>query len=175
MNRFRRFLAAAMFACLVLCSCGAEAEHIVSSSGWTASTQVSLELGEEPSSFTIVIPATLELDPQTGAGSLTVKVRKGFILTDVSKLHLEIQHSSSDSNKEQFAIRKKTNGTQLLYNITDSEGKAVKYGDEILPVYNTDDNSEDISCTLNLAVDGELPSSGSYSGYISFIVRTTPL
>lgn len=178
MNRFRRFLAAAMFACLVLCSCGARAQttdgsHSMNPKQTTGGTLVVLELKQqEASSYTIVIPSRVTLDPTTGKGSLTVTMKKGFVLTDIAKLSIVVDYLTGDHGKP--VLIKETNRSEVEYDLTDSEGNAIKHSAEILPVYRTDDNSEDISCTMNLSVFGEIPASGSYSGYINYRIRITP-
>ena len=183
MKAMKKWIAAALLACLILCGCSAVAdtEITVDSEEKTATTSVVLDLGEQPTSYIVVIPSTVSLDTATGKGSATVTLKSGFVLTDVTSLKVcltggfteaDTTSSSTRNYLAYMSLENTSNNSNLKCQITSSETEYVKKTTNLISVTNKTLNTEDQTCTLNFSVKETLPSYGKYVGTLTFTITT---
>ena len=187
MKAMKKWIAAALLACLILCGCSAVAdtEITVDSEEKTATTSVVLDLGEQPTSYIVVIPSTVTLDPATGKGSAAVTLKSGFVLTDVTSLKVRMTGGFSEAVVGALvngsvniipAYMNLTNtedGSQLKCEITSSELGNIMPGSLLISVTNETPNTEDQACTLDFSVTETLPAYGKYVGTLTFSITTS--
>lgn len=181
MNTFRKILAAALLVSLVLCSACAVADTELNAESETksASASVVLDLGEQPTSYTVIIPSQIDLDPTTGKGSATVTLKSGFVLTDITGLYVylsdgftESYHEGySDARKAYMTLKNVSNASKVTCWITSSKTNYIQKESLLIGVSNKSGNAADLSCTLNLSVEEKLPY-GKYTGTLTFSIKT---
>ena len=176
MKAMKKWIAAALLACLILCGCSAVAdtEVTVDSEEKTATTSVVLDLGEQPTSYIVVIPSTVSLDPATGKGSAAVTLKSGFVLTDVTSLKVCMTGGFNESNsyKSDMYLTNVANSSKLVCTITSSKTDYIRRDTNLIYVTNKTLNTEDQTCTLNFSVTETLPSYGKYVGTLTFTITT---
>ena len=179
MNTFRKILAAALLICLVLCSACAVADTELNAESETksASASVVLDLGEQPTSYTVIIPSQIDLDPTTGKGSATVTLKKGFVLTDITKLEVFLSggydYGSASNAKAYMDLKNTSNASTVRCQITTSNTEYVRKTVSLISVSNKSGNTADLSCTLNFSLGEKLPPYGKYTGTLTFSIKTT--
>ena len=176
MNTFRKILAAALLVSLVLCSACAVADTELTAESETksASASVVLDLGEQPTSYTVIIPSQIDLDPTTGTGSATVTLKSGFVLTDITglRVYLSDGYTYTSSGNSYMDLKNTSNASTVTCWITTSKTDYVKKDSALIYVNNKSDNTTDRSCTLNFSVEEKLPY-GKYTGTLTFSIKTT--
>ena len=176
MKAMKKWIAAALLACLILCGCSAVADTEVTadSEEKTATTSVVLDLGEQPTSYIVVIPSTVTLDTATGKGSAAVTLKSGFVLTDVTSLRVCLTGGfrERNSSKSEMYLTNVANSSQLVCTITSSETDYVKETTNLIYVTNKTINTADQTCNLNFDVTETLPSYGKYVGTLTFTITT---
>lgn len=182
MNTFRKILAAALLVSLVLCSAcvSADTELNAESETKSASASVVLDLGEQPTSYTFIIPSQIDLDPTTGKGSATVTLKSGFVLTDMTGLYVYLSGGYTDSYNEGYSnatkahmtLKNVSNASTVSCMITSSKTDYVSSKKTLIGVSNKSDNTADRSCTLNFSVNEKLPY-GKYTGTLTFSITTS--
>lgn len=185
MKAMKKWIAAALLACLILCGCSAVADTEVTadSEEKTATTSVVLDLGEQPTSYIVVIPSTVTLDPATGEGSATVTLKSGFVLTDVTSLKVcmtggysegtNLSSYTGDWKKARMDLTNVANSSKLECTITSSITDYIRRDTNLISVTNKTLNTEDRTCTLNFDVTGTLPAYGKYTGGLTFSITTS--
>ncbi len=182
MNTFRKILAAALLICLVLCSACAVADTELNAESETksASASVVLDLGEQPTSYTVIIPSQIDLDPTTGKGSATVTLKSGFVLTDITELNVLLSGGYgygsgggvSSNDKAYMYLKNTSNVSMVKCWITSSKTDYIRNTTSLISVSNKSDNTADLSCTLNFSVNEKLPY-GKYTGTLTFSIKTS--
>ena len=186
MKIFKKTLVIAMVLCLALGCLAAQAvTELTESTEATAQTQVVLDLGEQPTSYTIVIPSQVTIDPDTGKGNGTITLKSGFVLTDVTSLKVRMtggyteghfsqgQGGGASTTYEAYMMLKNTeNDSQLRCEIYHQGTESLKYTTDLISVTNQTSNTEDKSHTLRFNVTNDLPSYGKYTGTLTFSVVT---
>lgn len=178
MNTFRKILAAALLVSLVLCSACAVADTELNAESETksASASVVLDLGEQPTSYTVIIPSQIDLDPTTGKGSATVTLKSGFVLTDITGLRVYLSdgyyNTSSGNSYSYMDLKNTSNASKVTCWITTSKNGYVTRDSALIYVNNKSDNTTDRSCTLNFSVEEKLPY-GKYTGTLTFSIKTS--
>lgn len=186
MKAMKKWIAAALLACLILCGCSAVAdtEVTVDSEEKTATTSVVLDLGEQPTSYIVVIPSTVSLNPETGKGSATVTLKSGFVLTDVTSLKV----CMTDGYTEGYFVEGKYGGSSTTHDsymtLTNASNEStikciIKYDNTyvtktttLISVTNQTSNASDKTATLSFNTEGTLPSYGKYVGTLTFTITT---
>lgn len=180
MNTFRKILAAALLVSLVLCSACAVADTELNAESETksASASVVLDLGEQPTSYTVIIPSQIDLDPTTGKGSATVTLKSGFVLTDITGLNVCLSDGYTESYQKGGSIynaymllKNTSNVSKVKCEITSSKFDYITKNSSLISVSNKSDNTTDRSCTLNFSVEEKLPY-GKYTGTLTFSIKT---
>ena len=177
MNTFRKILAAALLVCLVLCSACAVADTELNAESETksASASVVLDLGEQPTSYTVIIPSQIDLDPTTGKGSATVTLKSGFVLTDITGLDVRLTGGytvgSTSPNVSRMYLKNTSNASKVACMITTKDGY-ISSDCLLIGVSNKSDNTTDRSCTLHFSVEEKLPY-GKYTGTLTFSITTS--
>lgn len=187
MNTFRKILATALLVCLVLCSACAVADTELNAESETksASASVVLDLGEQPTSYTVIIPSQIDLDPTTGKGSATITLKSGFVLTDITGLYVRL----TDGYTEGYFVEGKYGGANSTYDsymklknvANESTIKCIiKYdrtfltkSTTLIGVTNQTSNTSDRTATLSFNTEGTLPSYGKYTGTLTFSIKTS--
>ena len=143
MNTFRKILAAALLVSLVLCSACAVADTELNAESETksASASVVLDLGEQPTSYTVIIPSQIDLDPTTGKGSATITLKKGFVLTDITGLRVCLSDAdgyyySDNYSKSYMDLKNISNASTVMCQITTSKTDYVKKDSALIYVSN---------------------------------------
>ena len=184
MKAMKKWIAAALLACLILCGCSAVAdtEVTVDSEEKTATTSVVLDLGEQPTSYIVVIPSTVTLDTATGKGSAAVTLKSGFVLTDVTSLKVCMTSGFTDGYnsgsstgfwyKAMMSLSNAANDSTLTCSITSDVETYIKKTTSLISVTNKTLNTEDQTCTLDFSVTETLPSYGKYVGTLTFTITT---
>ena len=178
MNTFRKILAAALLVSLVLCSACAVADTELNAESETksASASVVLDLGEQPTSYTVIIPSQIDLDPTTGTGSATVTLKSGFVLTDITGLGVYLSdgynYGVSYDDKAYMYLKNTSNVSKVTCWITSSTTSYIRKTTSLISVSNKSDNTTDRSCTLNFKVEEKLPY-GKYTGTLTFSITTS--
>lgn len=178
MNTFRKILAAALLICLVLCSACAVADTELNAESETksASASVVLDLGEQPTSYTVIIPSQIDLDPTTGKGSATVTLKSGFVLTDITGLEVYLYSSSyvygtGSADPAYMTLKNNSNASTVKCWITSPTSSYVGKNYSLIYVTNKNDNTTDRSKVLNFSVNEKLPY-GKYTGTLTFYIST---
>lgn len=173
MNTFRKILAAALLVCLVLCSACAVADTELNAESETksASASVVLDLGEQPTSYTVIIPSQIDLDPTTGKGSATVTLKSGFVLTDITGLEVHLSDGYKGGPSSYMNLKNTSNASVVSCYISTSKYSYVSANELLISVSNKSDNTTDRSCTLNFSVEEKLPY-GKYTGTLTFSIKT---
>lgn len=181
MKVFMKTLVIAMVLCLALGCLAAQAvTELTESTEATAQTQVVLDLGEQPTSYTIVIPSQVTIDPATGKGKGTITLKSGFVLTDITSLKVRMtdgytEYSSGGinnvTNYAKMNLMNTANDSKLVCEITSSAANLISKTTSLIYVTNKTDNSADQTATLNFSVSS-LPSYGKYTGTLTFSVVT---
>lgn len=188
MKTCKRLVSLLLALCFALgCAAYASTEITQESTEQTAQTTVVLDLGVEPTHYTIVIPSTVNLDAE-GKGSATITLKSGFVLTDVTSLKVRMTGGYSGYNSyyvssgaggytqtsyPSMQLKNTENDSSVTCKITSqNEGRTFTKETSLIHVTNKTDNSSDISDFLSFAVDGTLPSYGKYTGTLTFTVVT---
>lgn len=148
----------------------------------TAQTTVVLDLGVQPTSYTIVIPSTVTLD-SAGKGSATITLKSGFVLTDISSLKVRATDGYSEGytgtyDRDYHASMTLTNSEKnatldcIIRPNSSNSSEYLTKNTNLISVTNKTDNASDRSSTLNFSVSGSLPSYGRYTGTLTFSVIT---
>ena len=185
MNTFRKILAAALLVCLVLCSACAVADTELTAESETksASASVVLDLGEQPTSYTVIIPSQIDLDPTTGKGSATVTLKSGFVLTDITKLEVFLSggYSSGESATginigdifpAEMTLRNTKNSSTISCRITSTASDYISTKKPLISVTNQSDNTNDRAFKLDFSATTSLPY-GKYTGTLTFSIKTS--
>lgn len=183
MNTARKILNLLMCICILFACATASADTEIKpdSEATTATAQVVLDLGEQPTSYTVVIPSQITIDPTTGKGSATITLKSGFVLTDITRLNVRCtsgytQYGQSGGNyggavtttDSSITLKNSANSSTLKCIIYD--GRLTKTTD-LISVTNQSDNSKDYSKTISFSVS-DLPDYGKYTGTLTFSVIT---
>lgn len=182
MNTFRKILAAALLVCLVLCSAcvSADTELNAESETKSASASVVLDLGEQPTSYTVIIPSQIDLDPTTGKGSATVTLKSGFVLTDITVLNVflsggytngRFNYNTNQSEPAYMYLYNTTNASRVKCLINNGRSY-VASTEALISVNNKSDNTSDKSFVLDFLVSETLPY-GKYTGGLTFSITTS--
>ena len=181
MKVFMKTLVIAMVLCLALGCLAAQAvTELTESTEATTQTQVVLDLGEQPTSYTIVIPSQITIYPATGKGNGTITLKSGFVLTDITSLKVRLtdgytngnyNYSTSQAEKARMALKNAANDSTLTCYISSDPHSYIAREVDLIGVTNKTDNSQDYSKVLNFSVPG-LPSYGKYTGTLTFSVVT---
>lgn len=183
MNIQRRLFSVLLVFCMVFGCCAATADTtLTEATEKTATTTVVLDLGTQPTSYTIVIPSTVTLNKDDGTGSATITLKSGFVLTEVTSLKVRATGGYSEyyftqgtgggasTNHYAYMTLKNTdNDSTLKCWLTPDD---LKYTDNLISVTNQSDNSKDYSETLGFEVRETLPDYGEYTGSLTFTVTT---
>ena len=178
MKIFKKTLVIAMVLCLALGCLAAQAvTELTESTEATAQTQVVLDLGEQPTSYTIVIPSQVTIDPATGEGKGTITLKSGFVLTDITSLKVRMTDGYVDPSTlpalqtSHIMLTNESNSTSLKCFVTTANTNYITKKTDLIDVTNMTDNSADQTATLNFSVSS-LPSYGKYTGTLTFSVVT---
>lgn len=173
MKTARKMLTLLMSVCCMLAcvSANADTQLTPDSETTTATAQVVLDLGEQPTTYTVVIPSQITIDPSTGKGAATVTLQKGFVLTDITSLAVRMTDGyiqNSPSQNSRINLQNTANSSVLTCDIGDGT-----IDDEVnlISVTNKSDNSKDYSYTLDFSVS-DLPPYGKYTGTLTFSIIT---
>lgn len=181
MKTARKILNLLMCIC-ILCACAsanADTEIKPDSEATTATAQVVLDLGEQPTSYTVVISSQITIDPTTGKGSATITLKSGFVLTDITSLKVRCTDGYTESSvwesgqyggKIDSAVTLKNSANSSTLNCIINNGNLKKTTD-LISVTNQSDNSKDYSDTISFSVSN-LPDYGKYTGTLTFSVIT---
>ena len=183
MKTCKRLVTLLLALCFALsCVAYASTEITQESSAQTANTTVVLDLGVEPTRYTIVIPSTVTLDKDDGTGSATITLKSGFVLTEVTSLKVRATGGYSEYRFTQgtgggastsyyayITLQNTDNDSTLKCWLTPND---LKYTDNLISVTNQSDNSKDYSATLGFEVRDTLPDYGKYTGSLTFTITT---
>lgn len=133
--------------------------------------------------FTVIIPASVTIDPETKKGTGTITLKAGYVLGgDFKKLYVRLAGAengiASGSSTLNFTL-KSEKGTTCNYvlkadNATYpfSSSGATDYHDfNLISATSTEDNSADKTCTLTYTVP-TLPIAGTYTDTLTFSIVT---
>ena len=179
MKIFKKTLAIAMVLCLALGCLAAQAvTELTESTEATAQTQVVLDLGEQPTSYTIVIPSQVTIDPATGKGNGTITLKSGFVLTDITSLKVRLTNgyyegeaNSMYPSRSEMRLYNASNSSYLRCSIARGSDVYLTHTTDLISVTNKTENSADKTATLDFSVSS-LPSYGKYTGTLTFSVVT---
>lgn len=180
MKTTRKMLTLLMLLCLALgcVSANADTELTATNGTTTAESKVVLDLGEQPTTYTIVIPSQINIDTTTGKGSAKLTLKSGFVLTDITSLQVKLKsgvtnynnHTGSDYNY--LDLRNMANSSTVRCYVGHKEGEDdCSPTDTLISVTNQMANDKDYSKTLYFTVSS-LPPYGVYTGTLTFSVVT---
>lgn len=180
MNTARKILNLLMCICILFACATASADTEIKpdSEATTATAQVVLDLGEQPTSYTVVIPSQITIDPTTGKGSATITLKSGFVLTDITRLSIRMTDgytelyyvngvNSSSPVQTHMTLKNSANSSTLTCKILED----IEKDSDLIRVTNQSDNSKDYSKTISFSVS-DLPDYGKYTGTLTFSVIT---
>ena len=178
MNTFTRLVSLLLMLCMVFGCYPANADtEVTEATEQTATTTVVLDLGTQPTSYTIVIPSTVKLDSD-GTGSTTITLESGFVLTDVTSLDVRLTSGYSEAGLNEGAGQK-YHASMSLYNTENDSSLTCRImhgtnylykSTKLISVTNKTDNSAAKNATLNFEVASNMPTYGKYTGSLTFTV-----
>lgn len=180
MKTTRKMLTLLMLLCLALgcVSANADTELTATNGTTTAESKVVLDLGEQPTTYTIVIPSQINIDTTTGKGSATLTLKSGFVLTDITSLKVKLKSGTINYNNNTgvdynyMDLQNTANSSTVkCYVGTTEGGDNCEVGDVLISVTNKTANDMDYSKTLYFTVSS-LPPYGVYTGTLTFSVVT---
>jgi len=175
MNIRKRLVTFLLVLCFTLgCVAYADTEITQESTAQTADTTVVLDLGTEPTHYTIVIPSTVNLDSE-GTGSATITLKSGFALTDITSLSVRMTSGyefNSQQQRSEMELINANNDSKLTCEIYQSGNMYIKVTSDLISVTNQSSNTKDYSKTLYFKVLDDMPKYGRYTGTLTFKVIT---
>ena len=177
MNTFTRLVSLLLMLCMVFGCYPANADtEVTEATEQTATTTVVLDLGTQPTSYTIVIPSTVTLGSD-GTGSATITLESGFVLTDVTSLKVMATDGFTSAvvtaevqSEAEMRLLNTTNNSYIKCQINVGSDGYLTKETPLISVTNKTDNGESISKTMNFTVQGTLPAYGKYTGSLTFTV-----
>lgn len=176
MNILTRLVSLLLMLCMVFGCYPANADtEVTEATEQTATTTVVLDLGTQPTSYTIVIPSTVTLGSD-GTGSATITLESGFVLTDVTSLYVRMTDGYTSGSEPYVVLNNTENGSTLkcymkkIYN--GSTVANITSTDNLIGVTNQSNNSKDYTAKIGFEVEQNLPSYGVYTGTLTFTVVT---
>lgn len=140
-------------------------------------TVVSLEVDSSLESYTLTIPATVTISPETKSGSVDVSLSDvTLVWTERISVYMFASNAKTDG-KGSYLVNSET-GKTIHYNLTSPYGQ---YYDKIDEIYDFhvagaqwDDLHTEVFCSggsIELTVDGTYPGSGTYTDTLTFYVK----
>ena len=132
-------------------------------------TTVSLEVPNE--SYTLKIPATVEIAPEKKTGTITVSVEDvNLIWSDYLKVMMTAQNVGERGTNGSYLVNAES-GNRIHYDFSkDVTGKVFASGGTYAAI-NTNMGGATTN-TITLTVDGEYPGAGIYTDVLTFTVET---
>lgn len=158
-------------------------------------TTVSLTIDPESNEFVVVIPATVEIDPETKKGESQIVLKSGWKLVSCNGLVVKIKSSQNytgsvdflissggywklkneESKSAQYAIAVKQPGETTYTRLNAYEGRTGTDSNfwtkvELINVARTDDNTADTVCDVRFTVPTLPTDPGVYTDVLTFAV-----
>lgn len=133
-------------------------------------TTVSLEVPNE--SYTLRIPANVEINPAEKTGTITISVEDvNLIWSDYLKVIMTAQNVGAKGERGSYLLNSES-GKKIHYNISnDVVGTAHASGGRYIAL----DTRDSTTNTITLTVDGEYPGAGTYTDVLTFTVETATI
>lgn len=185
MKTSRKLLPLLLLICILFgcVSANADTELTAENGTNTAQSTVVLDLGEQPTTYTIVIPSQITIDPTTGTGTGVITLKSGFVLTDITSLNVRLTDGYSEEayggglnggaqthTPAKIKLQNSANDSYLYCEI--SASSTLKKTTNLISVTNQTDNTSDQTATLSFKVSSDMPSYGVYTGTLTFSVVT---
>ena len=199
MNKFAASLLALVL-CLGLCAAAISEETAtvqLNKNNMSGTSQVRLTVSIVDD-FTVIIPASVTIDPETKTGTGTITLKAGYVFgADFRKLYVRLAgaengigsatslSSGSADVLNNFTL-KSEDGKSCVYSVkasnavyafsTDNGGTQYTYATgyksfNLISATSTEDNSADKTCTLTYTVP-TLPVAGTYTDTLTFSIVT---
>lgn len=141
-------------------------------------TTVSLTIRPEDNEFVVVIPATVEIDPETSLGKADIVLKAGWKIPSANSLHVHLVNAKNGiektvdgrarfylkdeaDNEHYYSIRRTTSGFPLEYH---------EEGYRLLSVYKNGDSTRDAATSLEFRVTNLPQAPGVYTDVLTFAV-----
>ena len=127
-------------------------------------TTISLTLDESMESYTLTIPASVEIDPTTKSGTMNVNITDyEFVWSDSIIVSASFCGSLVNTEDESKSI---------AYEIENGDGEKSSTGfGRVLYVYKDSTRSTCDSAELEIFLKGDYPGAGTYTDTITFTVK----
>ena len=139
--------------------------------GW----DVSLELDSSMESYTLTIPATVELDPSTKTGYIGVELKDVNLVWSGSVNVSFTAANGETGNAGSYLVNTENEDLKIHYTITNFAGDEYTHNPEkpMSAVYSYKENGEDkvMGGQISFAIDGEYPGAGTYTDTLTFNVK----
>lgn len=183
MKTSRKLLPLLLLICILFgcVSANADTELTFDNQTTTAQSTVVLDLGEQPTTYTIVIPSQITIDPTTGKGTGIITLKSGFVLTDITALKVRATdgYTERTSGNGFMRLNNTANDSYLdctIEGIRNANGAAascsIKKTTDLIAVTNQSSNDKDITAKVIITVDDDIPPYGKYTGTLTFSVVT---
>ena len=183
MKTSRKLLPLLLLICILFgcVSANADTELTAENGTNTAQSTVVLDLGVQPTTYTIVIPSQITIDPATGTGTGIITLKSGFVLTDITSLKVRLTDGYSESSSSDNGYMRLNNTVNDSYldctvsGVRNANGVqmscVMKKTTDLIAVTNQSSNDKDKIAKVILTVDN-IPSYGKYTGTLTFSVIT---
>lgn len=141
----------------------------------TRSTVVSLELDPSMESYTLEIPAQVELDVATKIGAIAVKLTDVSLVWNHSVTVYMTTENGVSGEPGSYLVNSDDESLKIHYTLTDAIGRDYVHGqgDPVAEYFINTSTGEVIENGggVTLEIDGDYPGAGTYTDTITFTVE----